>query len=296
LSWAIRSIACGDALIDPAVTRKLLLRFAAAARATGGTPEPLGALTTRELDVMRLIARGYSNAEIASELVVEESTVKSHVGRILMKLNLPDRAQAVVPQVDGSLAGSFVVASSSSNVSCGACWSVGSGLRWTGRAGDQAELANQRDVVPNGLVVGDLAVLDAEDVDVMDAAECSAGRGDAHERALVGAGPGAVHRDAVPFGHQQLDLPPLVWKRSTQHDRDLLHATRAASVLRIVEIAALWVHELIGQLEPALAEHLLVQPANDVLVLLTAERGGIISLQHLLLLRNRKVDPPAQSL
>jgi DNA-binding NarL/FixJ family response regulator len=73
--WAIRSIACGEALIDPAGTRRLLLRFAAAARATGGTPEPLGALTTRELDVMRLIARGYSNAEIASELVVEESTV-----------------------------------------------------------------------------------------------------------------------------------------------------------------------------------------------------------------------------
>jgi DNA-binding NarL/FixJ family response regulator len=91
----VRSIAAGNALIDPAVTRRLILRFAAAARATGETPAPLKELTGRELDVLRLLARGRSNAEISQELVVEESTVKSHVGRILMKLGLRDRVQAV---------------------------------------------------------------------------------------------------------------------------------------------------------------------------------------------------------
>jgi len=96
LCWAVRNIAVGNALIDPTVTRRLILRFAAAARATGETPEQLQELTARELDVLRLIARGYSNSEIASELVVEESTVKSHVGRILTKLGLRDRVQAVV--------------------------------------------------------------------------------------------------------------------------------------------------------------------------------------------------------
>ncbi|HXO09944.1 MAG TPA: response regulator transcription factor, partial [Solirubrobacteraceae bacterium] len=94
LCWAVRNIAAGNALIDPAVTRRLILRFAAAARATGETPEQLRELTARELDVLRLIARGRSNAEIGTELVVEESTVKSHVGRILMKLGLRDRVQA----------------------------------------------------------------------------------------------------------------------------------------------------------------------------------------------------------
>jgi DNA-binding NarL/FixJ family response regulator len=96
LCWAVRSIAAGNALIDPVVTRRLILRFAAAARATGETPAPLSELTARELDVLRLLARGRSNAEISQELVVEESTVKSHVGRILMKLGLRDRVQAVV--------------------------------------------------------------------------------------------------------------------------------------------------------------------------------------------------------
>lgn len=103
LCWAVRNIAAGNALIDPTVTRRLILRFAAAARVTGETPEPLKELTARELEVLRLIARGRSNAEIADELVVEESTVKSHVGRILLKLGLRDRVQAVVLAYESGL-------------------------------------------------------------------------------------------------------------------------------------------------------------------------------------------------
>jgi DNA-binding NarL/FixJ family response regulator len=93
---AIRSIAVGDALIDPSITRRLIERFARAARPRSSIPEPLRELTTRELDVLRLIARGLSNGEIAAKLCVEETTIKTHVGRILMKLGLRDRVQAVV--------------------------------------------------------------------------------------------------------------------------------------------------------------------------------------------------------
>jgi DNA-binding NarL/FixJ family response regulator len=96
LCWAVRSIAAGDALIDPAVTRRLILRFASAAQASGEIPDRLAELTPRELDVLRLLAQGRSNGEIATELVVEQSTVKTHVGRILAKLDLRDRVQAVV--------------------------------------------------------------------------------------------------------------------------------------------------------------------------------------------------------
>jgi DNA-binding NarL/FixJ family response regulator len=103
LCWAIHRIAGGDALIDPAVTRRLILRLAAAARAHGQTPEEFRDLTGRELDILRHVARGRSNAEIATELVVEESTVKSHVGRILTKLGLRDRVQAVVLAYESGL-------------------------------------------------------------------------------------------------------------------------------------------------------------------------------------------------
>jgi DNA-binding NarL/FixJ family response regulator/class 3 adenylate cyclase len=96
LVGAVRSIAAGDALIDPSVTRRLISRFAKAARPPGATPDSLRHLTARELDVLRQVARGLSNIEIAQELVVEENTVKTHVGRILMKLGLRDRVQAVV--------------------------------------------------------------------------------------------------------------------------------------------------------------------------------------------------------
>ena len=96
LITAVRSLAAGDALIDPAITRRLISRFTLAARGPAGLPDELRELTARELEVLRLVARGLSNLEIARELVVEENTVKTHVSRILMKLGLRDRVQAVV--------------------------------------------------------------------------------------------------------------------------------------------------------------------------------------------------------
>jgi DNA-binding NarL/FixJ family response regulator len=93
---AVRSVAAGDALIDPSITRRLIENFVTASRPQSEDPAVLGTLTPRERDVLRLVAQGLSNAEIAQRLVVEESTVKTHVGRILMKLDLRDRVQAVV--------------------------------------------------------------------------------------------------------------------------------------------------------------------------------------------------------
>ena len=93
LAEAIRTVADGDALLAPQVTRRLVERFVAP---RPQPPEALGELTERELEVLRLIARGRSNAEIAQELFVALPTVKTHVGRILMKLALRDRVQAVV--------------------------------------------------------------------------------------------------------------------------------------------------------------------------------------------------------
>ncbi len=96
LVTAVRSVAAGDALIDPAITRRLIQQFVHAARPADELPPPLTTLTARERDVLRQVARGLSNAEIAERLVIEENTVKTHVARILTKLNLRDRVQAVV--------------------------------------------------------------------------------------------------------------------------------------------------------------------------------------------------------
>lgn len=94
---AVRVAAAGDALIAPSITRRLIAQFARAARPHhDGTPPELADLTARELDVLRLIARGLSNAEIAERLILGESTIKTHVGRIFSKLSLRDRVQAVV--------------------------------------------------------------------------------------------------------------------------------------------------------------------------------------------------------
>jgi DNA-binding NarL/FixJ family response regulator len=92
---AIRVVAAGDALLAPSVTRRLIEQVARTPQASS-PPPMLDELTDRELDVLRLVARGYSNAEIATELIVGEATVKTHVGRIFAKLSLRDRVQAVV--------------------------------------------------------------------------------------------------------------------------------------------------------------------------------------------------------
>ncbi|WP_433528994.1 response regulator [Micromonospora sp. CA-263727] len=96
LVHAVRVVAAGDALLAPAVTRRLIAEFAARPQRQRPRPTALAGLTPRETEVLRLIARGRSNTEIAAELVVAEQTVKTHVGRILAKLQLRDRAQAVV--------------------------------------------------------------------------------------------------------------------------------------------------------------------------------------------------------
>ncbi|MGW8530430.1 MULTISPECIES: response regulator [Nocardiopsidaceae] len=95
LLHGIRTVASGAALLDPGVTRQLVGRYAARVRPTGGSPDDTP-LTPRELEVLRLIADGLSNREIAGALVISQETVKTFVSRILAKLALRDRVQAVV--------------------------------------------------------------------------------------------------------------------------------------------------------------------------------------------------------
>ncbi|MFF8690844.1 response regulator [Streptomyces sp. NPDC015144] len=95
LLHGIRTVAMGAALLDPEVTRQLVGRYATRIRPTNGAPEDIP-LTPRELEVLRLIANGLSNSEIAAALVISQETVKTFVSRILAKLNLRDRVQAVV--------------------------------------------------------------------------------------------------------------------------------------------------------------------------------------------------------
>ena len=92
----IRAVADGDALLAPSITRRLIEEFVRSGPINASPPAGLGELTARELEVLQLIARGLSNAEIAKELFVSETTVKTHVAHVLMKLTLRDRVQAVI--------------------------------------------------------------------------------------------------------------------------------------------------------------------------------------------------------
>jgi DNA-binding NarL/FixJ family response regulator len=93
---AVRAAAAGDALLAPSVTRRLIEVFARRPPETAPSPSQLASITAREQDVLLLIARGRSNAEIAAALFVSEATVKTHVGSLLAKLGLRDRVQAVI--------------------------------------------------------------------------------------------------------------------------------------------------------------------------------------------------------
>ena len=93
---AVRVAAAGDALLAPSVTRRLIEAFAARPATTSPAPSRLASLTPRERDTLLLVARGRSNTEIASALVVSEATVKTHVAHLLAKLGLRDRVQAVI--------------------------------------------------------------------------------------------------------------------------------------------------------------------------------------------------------
>jgi len=93
---AIGIVAQGDALLAPSVTRRLLERFATTLPVADRSSDALAELTSREIEVLRLLAGGMSNAEIAAELVVSEATVKTHISSVLRKLGLRDRVQAVI--------------------------------------------------------------------------------------------------------------------------------------------------------------------------------------------------------
>lgn len=96
LADAVRVVAAGDALLSPSVTRRLIAEFSRLGGPRAPSRKRLGELTERETEVLTLVARGLSNGEIAGKLVVAEQTVKTHFGRILMKLGLRDRPQAIV--------------------------------------------------------------------------------------------------------------------------------------------------------------------------------------------------------
>jgi DNA-binding NarL/FixJ family response regulator len=100
---AVRIIAAGDALLAPTVTRRLISEFARLRPSPPAKPDLLRGLTPRETEVLRLVAEGLSNGEIAERLVVGEETVKTHVSRILTKLGLRDRTQAVVTAYESGL-------------------------------------------------------------------------------------------------------------------------------------------------------------------------------------------------
>jgi DNA-binding NarL/FixJ family response regulator len=103
LVTAIRVVAGGDALLAPSITSRLIEQFARSRTVSSAPPPGLDELTARELEVFKLVARGLSNAEIAAALVVGDTTVKTHVARMLAKLGLRDRVQAVVLAYESGL-------------------------------------------------------------------------------------------------------------------------------------------------------------------------------------------------
>ncbi len=102
---AIRVVAEGDALLAPSVTRKLIEEFAKRPEPAAGKPKQVASLTERELEVLREVARGHTNAEIARRLHVSETTIKTHVAHMLDKLELRDRVQAVILAYQSGLVG-----------------------------------------------------------------------------------------------------------------------------------------------------------------------------------------------
>jgi DNA-binding NarL/FixJ family response regulator len=105
LVQAVRVVAAGEALLAPSVTRRLIADYAHRPPPTATPPPDLDRLTPREREVLGLIGRGRNNAEIGAELIVGEATVKTHVGRVLMKLGLRDRVQAVIYAYEAGLVG-----------------------------------------------------------------------------------------------------------------------------------------------------------------------------------------------
>jgi DNA-binding NarL/FixJ family response regulator len=103
LADGIRAVAAGEALLAPTVTRRLIEEFARVGRTRRAQPEELAELTPREREVLQLVARGLSNAEIAGALILSDTTVKTHVAHVLAKLGLRDRVQAVVLAYESGL-------------------------------------------------------------------------------------------------------------------------------------------------------------------------------------------------
>lgn len=103
LVTGIRAVAAGQSLLAPSVTRRLIEHYTRGAAPNASAPEEVSSLTARELEVLRLVARGLSNAEIADTLVIGETTVKTHVARVLMKLGLRDRIQIAIYAYENAL-------------------------------------------------------------------------------------------------------------------------------------------------------------------------------------------------
>jgi len=103
LADAVRTVARGESLLAPAITRRLIERYVSLPSPDTARRERFGELTEREMHVLRLLTRGLSNAEIGEQLFVSEATVKTHVTRVLQKLGVRDRVQAVVLAYEGGL-------------------------------------------------------------------------------------------------------------------------------------------------------------------------------------------------